>query len=70
MSRFLKKSWQDKRSGWTRRVRWYEGETVRLQFEDDFGRCNRFFESKADAQLAYDNFVNGVTDTRYHMLIA
>ena len=59
------KSWQDKRPGWTRRVRWYEGiigddlPTIRLEFTDTERRRNRFFTDRDEAQTAYDTFIEG-----------
>jgi hypothetical protein len=55
------KSWQDKRSGWSRRVIWYEGDPndIRLKFEDPDGVQNRFYNNKDDAQRDYDCFRRG-----------
>ncbi len=62
MSRYLHKSWQDKRPGWTRRVRWYEGVPIRLNFIDQsWGEANLFFDTAEAAQEAYDRFVNGAS---------
>jgi hypothetical protein len=58
--RQIHKSWQDKRSGWTRRVRWYEGlDDIRLNFEDETGSVNRYYKTKDSAQADYDNFRQG-----------
>jgi hypothetical protein len=63
--RSLHKAWQDKRPGWTRRVRWYQGEghevygVIRLKFEDESGSWNAFFNCEADAQEAFNEFRNG-----------
>jgi hypothetical protein len=57
----LHKSWQNKRPGWTRRVRWYnraDGQ-VRLCYEDDLGRYNVQYETPALAQAAFDQFKAG-----------
>lgn len=54
--RTLHKSWQDKRPGWTRRVRWYDGPEIRLCFEDQYGKQNKFYTNAADAQHDYDQF--------------
>ena len=67
MSRSLHKSWQNKRPGWTRRVRWYEmplsdgGVSIRLNFIDEKGMANRFFDTREEAQTAYDGFVGGAS---------
>lgn len=56
------KSWQNKRHGWTRRVRWYEGPThgtsapFRLNFEDEEGSFNALYTVEEEAQAAYDQF--------------
>lgn len=57
--RALHKSWQDKRPGWTHRVRWYEGEDdIRLSFETPISRHNDWYrlEEREMAQAAYDSF--------------
>lgn len=62
MSRWLHKSWQDRRPGWRRRVRWYRGEfDVRLNIIDlDEGReANLFYRSEDDALAAYHAFIGG-----------
>lgn len=54
----LHKSWQDRRPGFTRRVRWYEGpDDVRLQFEEFGDVWNRIFTDRGKAQLAWEAFV-------------
>lgn len=55
------KRWQDRRSGWTRRVRWYEGkpDDIRLKFEDADGSVSLFFTEQAQAQYCYDRFRRG-----------
>ena len=63
--RAFRKSWQNKRPGWTRRVRWYEGgpgEKIRLQFEDTLGKSNGFFTTAEEAQAAYDAFIAAEED--------
>lgn len=63
--RYLYKSWQDARSGWTRRVRWYqynpgfEDMDIRLEFTDETGVKNEYFTSAADAQKEFDSFKTG-----------
>lgn len=60
--RHLHKSWQDKRSGWTRRVRWYqynpgfEGIDIRLEFTDETGVKNEYFTDSDTAQHEFDAF--------------
>lgn len=58
--RVYHKSWQDKRPGFTRRVRWYQGlpgEKVRLNMEEYGEVWNEWFETPEAAQVAYDAFV-------------
>lgn len=56
------KGWQDKRPGWTRRVRWYQGrEDVRLQFEEraeDGTRhiAHRVYKDTDAAQMDFELF--------------
>ena len=51
------KSWQDKRPGWSYRVRWYtDGNQHRLKFETPFGWDAKWYETKEDAQAAFDKF--------------
>jgi hypothetical protein len=54
----LHKSWQDKRPGWTRRVRWYDRPdgSVRLCFENEFGKQNEYYDNANHAQSAFDAF--------------
>lgn len=63
--RHLHKSWQDKRPGWTRRVRWYESEVpnanIRLCFEEGDGRINRIYPDYVSAQADFNAFVNRQT---------
>jgi hypothetical protein len=66
--RTYRKSWQNRRPGWTRRVRWFEGPvagdlSIRLCFEDyDEGRkLNRFYTSIAEARAAYETFIAGAS---------
>lgn len=61
--RALHKAWQDRRPGFTRRVRWYEGRTIdggvtiRLQMEEYGEVSNLFFNDRDEAQRVYDEFV-------------
>jgi hypothetical protein len=62
--RFLYKLWQDRRPGFTRRVRWYQpgdpAEPIRLKFEDAaHGEASRTYPTAAEAQAAYDAFCQG-----------
>lgn len=66
--RALHKSWQDKRPGWRRRVRWYRGseeDGIRLQFEETDGRthtalkAHRIYFDEGTAQMDYDLFIEG-----------
>jgi len=58
--RALHKSWQDKPSGWTRRVRWYQGPyDIRLHFEDEVGSANEFYVEPDAATEQYQRFRNG-----------
>jgi hypothetical protein len=55
--RSLHKYWQDKNCGWTRRVRWYQGEhDIHLKFEDEAGTCNKFYVEQAIAQADFERF--------------
>ena len=62
------KEWKNKWSGgFTRRVIWYEpgfeGETIRLKFEDEDGVINKFYTKKEDAQIDYDAFRSNTLTT-------
>lgn len=66
--RHLYKSWQNRRPGFTRRVRWYQrdkpigyaGEgVIRLCFEDDHGIVNMYYSEADTAQPDYDAFRDG-----------
>jgi hypothetical protein len=54
----LHKSWQDKRPGWTYRVRWYNRPDggVRLRFDDEHGVQDIDYHCADCAQRAYDQF--------------
>ena len=60
------KSWQDKRPGFTKRVRWYQGQagetlSIRLHFEDygEHRACNRFYTDHGEATRDYETFIAG-----------
>lgn len=60
--RVFHKSWQNEKSGWSRRVRWFrggEGESIRLNFIDELGEVNLFFDNEEEAQRWYDDFKRG-----------
>jgi hypothetical protein len=62
--RTLHKSWQDKRPGFTKRVRWYEpgyeGQSIRLNFYDAmYGETNMFYTRQEAATEHYDAFKDG-----------
>lgn len=63
MARFLTKSWQDKRPGWTRRVRWYEADdgivNIRLNFIDPNGEVNMFYGDDTSAYKDWEAFKHG-----------
>lgn len=69
------KSWQNKRPGWTIRVRWYEGpdHDIRLQFESrdpaatDRDVKHKFYDNPAEAQADYEAFCNG--DLTFEQLV-
>lgn len=57
------KGWQDKRPGWTRRVRWLEGMySIRLEFTDPTGKCSLIYNKTVefgDANRDYEAFIRG-----------
>lgn len=64
MPRGLHKAWQDVRPGWTRRVRWYVGNSydispIRLNFVDPEGECNMYYHTPDQATVDYDAFKAG-----------
>jgi hypothetical protein len=62
MSRAYHKGWQDKRPGFTRRVRWLQGDDIRLEFIDPGGRVSLFFDGPdmiEDATEKYEAFIQG-----------
>ena len=63
------KSWQNRRPGWTRRVTSYRRDDesggwtdVRLCFEDESGKVNRYYSNLESSQVAFDAFRNGEMD--------
>lgn len=65
--RAFHKSWQNKRPGWTRRVRWYQQTlpylSIRLNFIDfdEHRECNRFYTDRDEATRDYEAFIAGAT---------
>lgn len=64
MARSYHKGWQDKRPGWKKRVRWYQGregktDSIRLNFTDELGSRNEFFNSVEEATVEYEKFIAG-----------
>lgn len=56
------KGWQNKRPGWTRRVRWLQGpDDIRLEFTDETGKCNRIYKTKEEATVDYERFIAGTS---------
>lgn len=59
------KGWQDRRPGFTRRVRWYEGTTksgkpsIRLNMESMGDVWNEFFSDHETARRVYEAFIAG-----------
>jgi hypothetical protein len=49
--------------GWTRRLRWYEGQgsDIRIEFTDELRQANRFYTHQADAQRDADAFRAGAS---------
>jgi hypothetical protein len=70
--RGLYKSWQNHRPGWTRRIRWYNGDTIRLQVDEREminnvsqgyveGKRQTYhavFNSATEAQIWYDRYID------------
>jgi hypothetical protein len=60
--RSIHKSWQNRRPGFTRRVRWYNPDdsdfngTIRLNFEDEYGQQNVYYKTLEEAQAEFDAF--------------
>jgi len=57
--RVLRKEWKNRRSGFSRRARWYDnGErSFRIELEDEYYRVNRFFGKPESAKELWDIFV-------------
>jgi hypothetical protein len=56
------KGWQNKRPGFTRRVRWLQGQVIppiRLEFMDEDGKMSDYYMDEATAQYDFDLFVEG-----------
>ena len=60
--RFLLMQWKDKRSGYSRRIRWYKGDNdIRLEMEDKDWGIKHFITSNIDqANHAWDLFKSGM----------
>ena len=56
--RHLTKSWKNKRSGFTHRIRWYEdtADDIRLQVETPEGKWNLYPNNREEAQQLWDHF--------------
>lgn len=66
--RWLLKSWQSDRplKPDSKRVRWYDSENdIRLVFEDKFGKTERFYDNRDEAQLDWEAFIDGKLTVRY-----
>lgn len=59
MNRVKYKSWSNKKP-FTRRVIWFQGTDIRLQFEDEEMKINHYFDDKETAQKAFDLFKTGI----------
>ena len=59
------KGWQSDRplKPTSRRVNWYEpgqsDETIRLEFMDEYGKVNQFYDTFAKATYAFEGFIAG-----------
>ena len=64
--RFLLMQWKDKRSGYSRRIRWYKGANdIRLEMEDKaYGIKHFITSSHTQAQFAWDRFREGMDINR------
>ena len=60
------KSWQDKRPGWTRRIRWLQGpgNDIRLELTDADGRVSLYPDNAEIAQEIFDDFIAGAIEVR------
>jgi len=67
------KSWQDKRPGWTRRIRWsvQRDKSIHLRIDerDEQGenrqRHDRLNLTQAQAKVLWDKYTNGEVDGRF-----
>jgi hypothetical protein len=53
------KGWQDKRPGFTHRVRWYQGPpgmSIRLKFDTPQGKVSLFYDTEEAAQADFEAF--------------
>lgn len=63
-------TWKNKRSGFTRRARWYAASTeelgtdIRLCLEDESGKMNHYPSNESEAQMMWDLFKRGEIDFR------
>lgn len=65
MRRWLLKSWQNRRPGWTRRIRWYDGTNdIRLEFTDEHGTHNMYFtlDQREEAQREWEAAIAAMED--------
>ena len=61
-TRTYHKGWQSDRplQRDSRRVKWYQGQyDIRLMFEDQYGRTNRYYTDPEKAQKDYEAFISG-----------
>lgn len=58
------KGWQSDRplKPTSRKVKWYRGETTRLQFEDTTGKIHRVYKSVEVATSVYESYIAGDFD--------
>ena len=66
--RHYHRSWQDKRPGWTRRIRWYaptEGSAqgIRLNLIDEDGEVNLYPDDPEHAMSLFPSFKEGKLGT-------
>lgn len=63
--RHLHRAWQDRRPGWTRRIRWYAGDVsgIRLNLIDEDGEVNLYPDDEAHAAKLFDLFKKGQLST-------
>lgn len=56
MGRMLRKEWKNKRSGWSFRIRWFEGDGIRLQLEDPERKINVYPRDRERAEEVWFQF--------------